>query len=187
MLKTPIYDNEDIEEFDLEEEPPPIDLEALVKKARRSREIDVSDVQALLATADDDQAELLYERLQKMGIRIMSATGQTIDELGDSSNLLTNLDNELSETDEVLRAAGLKMIPVHTYLKEIGQVPLLAAKQEIWLSTQLAAAAVLDRLSKEADDPSQSKMTKKNAFPYHYRRIHEYVDELGSCFICCKS
>ena len=89
---------------------PPIDLEALVKKARRSREIDVSDVQALLATADDDQAELLYERLQKMGIRIISATGQTIDDFGDSSNLLTNLDNELSETDEVLRGGRLKMI-----------------------------------------------------------------------------
>jgi RNA polymerase primary sigma factor len=33
--------------------------------------------------------------------------------------------------------------PVHTYLKEIGQVPLLAAKQEIWLATQLVAASVL--------------------------------------------
>ena len=39
-------DNQNIEEFDLEEESTPIDLEALVKKARRSREIDVSDVQA---------------------------------------------------------------------------------------------------------------------------------------------
>jgi RNA polymerase primary sigma factor len=40
--------------------------------------------------------------------------------------------------------------PVHTYLKEIGQVPLLQAEQEIWLSTQLVAASVLDRLSSEA-------------------------------------
>jgi RNA polymerase primary sigma factor len=150
-------DNQDIEEFDLEEEEEtPIDLEALVKKARRSREIDISDVQALLATADDDQAELLYERLQKMGIRIISATGQTIDDFGDSSNLLTNLDNELSQTDEVLTGGTVEDDPVHTYLKEIGQVPLLAAEQEIWLSTQLVAATVLDHLSKEAVDPSQS-------------------------------
>jgi RNA polymerase primary sigma factor len=149
-------DNQDVEEFDLEEEPTPIDLEALVKKARRSREIDVSDVQALLATADDDQAELLYERLQKMGIRIVSASGQTVDDFGDSSSLLANLENELTETEEVLTGGTVEDDPVHTYLKEIGLVPLLAAEQEIWLSTQLVAASVLDNLSKEAVDPSQS-------------------------------
>lgn len=148
-------DNQDIEEFDLEEEAAPIDLEALVKKARRSREIDVSDVQALLATADDDQAELLYERLQKMGVRIVTATGQTVDDFGDSSNLLTNLENDLDDV-EVITGGTVEDDPVHTYLKEIGQVPLLAAEQEIWLSTQLVAATVLDHLSKEAVDPSRS-------------------------------
>ncbi len=40
--------------------------------------------------------------------------------------------------------------PVHTYLKEIGQVPLLTAEQEIWLATQMAAAKVLDRLTRDA-------------------------------------
>ncbi|MCB9420863.1 MAG: RNA polymerase sigma factor RpoD [Ardenticatenaceae bacterium] len=153
-------DNQDIEEFDLEEEDDdeatPIDLEALVKKARRSREIDISDVQALLATADDDQAELLYERLQKMGIRIISATGQTIDDFGDSSSLLASLESDLDDTDDVLSGGTVEDDPVHTYLKEIGQVPLLAAEQEIWLSTQLVAASVLDKLSREAVDTSQS-------------------------------
>ena len=37
--------------------------------------------------------------------------------------------------------------PVHTYLREIGRVPLLTAEQEVWLSTQLAAAAVLENLT----------------------------------------
>lgn len=149
-------DNQDIEDFDLEEESPPIDLEALVKKARRSHEIDASDVQALLATADDDQAELLYERLQKMGIRIISASGQVVDDFSDSSSLLANIESDLSDVDDALTGGTVEDDPVHTYLKEIGQVPLLAAEQEIWLSTQLVAASVLDKLSKEAVDPSRS-------------------------------
>jgi len=65
-----------------------LDLEALVKKARRSHEIEESDVQAILATADEVQAEKLYDRLQKMGIRVISATGKTVDAVGESSNVL---------------------------------------------------------------------------------------------------
>ncbi|MCP4417791.1 MAG: hypothetical protein GY805_14295, partial [Chloroflexi bacterium] len=42
---------------DNEAEAEVIDVEALVKKARRSREINETDVQALLATADEEQAE----------------------------------------------------------------------------------------------------------------------------------
>jgi RNA polymerase primary sigma factor len=128
-----------------------IDLEALVKKARRSREIDASDVQALLAMTDDDQADLLYERLQKLGIRIISASGQTIDDIGEAAKLLSTFDEDLSDTDDdVYLGTGAEDDPVHTYLKEIGQVPLLAAEQEIWLATQLVAASVLDRISREA-------------------------------------
>ena len=49
-----------------------LDFEALVKSARRSRKIDEADVQAILAMASDDEAELLYERLQKLNIRIVA-------------------------------------------------------------------------------------------------------------------
>ncbi|MCA9975716.1 MAG: sigma-70 family RNA polymerase sigma factor, partial [Anaerolineales bacterium] len=154
-------DNQDIEEFDLEQESTSIDLEALVKKARRSREIDAADVQALLATADDDQAELLYERLQKMGVRIVSASGETVDDLGDSQ-LLANLDKDLGDVEDAFSGGTVEDDPVHTYLKEIGQVPLLAAEQEIWLSTQLVAASVLDQLSKDAVDPSQSNADEED-------------------------
>ena len=34
------------------------DIEAVVKAARRSRQIEEADVQAILASADDDQADL---------------------------------------------------------------------------------------------------------------------------------
>jgi RNA polymerase primary sigma factor len=131
-----------------ENEAPVIDIEALVKQARRSREINESDVQALLASADEEQAERLYARLQKLNIRIVSESGETLDDFSEPSRLLSDLDDddEKDETTSYLTGT-VEDDPVHTYLKEIGQVPLLTADQEIWLSTQLTAATVLDRLN----------------------------------------
>ena len=143
--------DENIEEEENEEQAEVIDIEALVKQARRSREINESDVQALLASADEDQAERLYARLQKLNIRIVSDSGETLDDFSESSRLLTNIDddeNEKSNKTSYLTGT-VEDDPVHTYLKEIGQVPLLTADQEIWLSTQLTAATVLERLNND--------------------------------------
>ena len=146
-------ENGNIDQFDdmaeIEDiEPDLMDIEALVKKARRSREIDEADVQALLASADDEQADRLYERLQKLDIRIISASGETLEDFGDSK-LLESFDEDVDDIAETGYLTGtVEDDPVHTYLKEIGQVPLLTAEQEIWLSTQLSAALVLDELSR---------------------------------------
>ena len=129
-------------------EPQSIDIEALVKKARRSRQIEEADVQAILASADEEQADKLYEQLQRLGIRIVSDSGQTIEELGESSNLLEiELGEESADAEAPIYSTDVEDDPVHTYLKEIGQVPLLTAEQEIWLATQLAAATKLERLT----------------------------------------
>jgi RNA polymerase primary sigma factor len=132
-----------------------IDIEALVKKARRSRKIEEADVQAILASADEDQADSLYERLQQLGIRIVSESGETIEDLGDASSLLeAEMDEEEAAQPEVARtyARDGEDDPVHTYLKEIGRVSLLTAEQEIWLATQLAAATTLEKLTKEVTE-----------------------------------
>jgi RNA polymerase primary sigma factor len=133
-----------------------LDIEALVKKARRSRQIDEADVQAILATADEEQAGQLYDRLQKMGIRVVSASGETVDDLGEASNLLdSDLDDDLDIGDDHdYLVSDSEDDPVHTYLKEIGQVPLLTSEQEIWLSTQLKAAVEMDRLTKTLSEDS---------------------------------
>jgi RNA polymerase primary sigma factor len=123
----------------------PIDVEELVRKARRSRQIAESDVQSILATASEDEADLLYERLQKLNIRIVSSDGEVVDDPGEIG-LLDNLD-ELEGDSEDLYLGDAEDDPVHTYLKEIGQVPLLSAEQEIWLATQMQAARVLDRIN----------------------------------------
>jgi RNA polymerase primary sigma factor len=129
-----------------------VDFEALVKRARRSRQIDEADVQAILATASDDEAEMLYERLQKLNIRIVAENGETLDDPSESTGLMAIVDDEDSLDDDVedLGSYIVEDDPVHTYLKEIGQVPLLAAEQEIWLATQMEAARVLDRLTHDA-------------------------------------
>ncbi len=144
--------DDEYEDDELDDTPEPMDVEALVKKARRSREIEESDVQAILATADDAQAEKLYDRLQQMGIRIISASGKTVDAVGESANVLTSYDDDPLDIDDGAFATGeAEDDPVHTYLKEIGQVPLLKSKQEIWLSTQLKGATELDRLTKNLE------------------------------------
>ncbi len=129
-----------------------LDFEALVKRARRSRKIDEADVQAILATASDDEAELLYERLQKLNIRIVAENGDTLDDPGESTGLMDIVDNDLVDEEDVSDLGDyiVEDDPVHTYLKEIGQVPLLAVEQEIWLATQMAAARVLERLTRDA-------------------------------------
>lgn len=130
-----------------------LDFEALVKRARRSRQIDEADVQAILATASDDEAELLYERLQKLNIRIVAENGETLDDPAESTGLMAIVDDDESLLDDDVEDLGTYIVeddPVHTYLKEIGQVPLLTVEQEIWLATQMSAARVLDRLTRDA-------------------------------------
>ena len=167
--------DENIED-ESEDQAEAIDIEALVKKARRSREINEADVQALLASADEDQAERLYARLQKLNIRIVSENGETLDDFGESTSLLGNLEEEEDKDASTAYLTGtVEDDPVHTYLKEIGQVPLLTADQEIWLSTQLTAATVLDRLNNDVteDDNDSEEEVDFRAMVANYTNLLE--------------
>ncbi|MFN2222788.1 MAG: sigma-70 family RNA polymerase sigma factor, partial [Candidatus Promineifilaceae bacterium] len=125
-----------------------IDIQALVQQAGRSGKINESDLQAILATADEEQADRLYEQLQRVGTRIVSKDGRTVDDLSDNSGLLElELDEDIVESSERSYSDEGEEDPVHTYLKEIGQVQLLTAEQEIWLATRLAAASALEELT----------------------------------------
>lgn len=176
--------DDEYEDDELDDAPEPMDVEALVKKARRSREIEESDVQAILATADDAQAEKLYDRLQQMGIRIISASGKTVDAVGESANVLTSYDDDPLEIDDGAFATGeAEDDPVHTYLKEIGQVPLLKSKQEIWLSTQLKGATELDRLTKALD--SEEENEKSSYFRAMIANYAELLENWNQVIIAC--
>jgi RNA polymerase primary sigma factor len=153
-----------------------IDIEALVKKARRSRQIEEADVQTILASADEEQADKLYEQLQRMGIRIVSDTGQTIEDLGESSNLLEiELGKEDADAEAPSYATGAEDDPVHTYLIEIGTVPLLTAEQEIWLATQLSGATTLERLTSQAmEDGSSENLYVRTMLANYEALLHSW-------------
>ena len=149
-----------------------LDIEALVKKARRSRQIKEADVQAILASADDEQADRLYEQLQRLGIRIVSDTGVTIEDLGDTGGLLGNA-QESEEQQDVAKSylPDGEDDPVHTYLKEIGQVPLLTAEQEIWLATQLAAATALEHLTTQMIEEGGQENIRSRTILANYKTL----------------
>lgn len=125
----------------------PIDIDALIKRARKKGEIDESDVQNILAVAEDDVAERLYERLQRLGIRIVSDDEQneadTFDLMGKGKKAATNASGYYD--------SGQQDDPVQTYLREIGQVPLLTSEHEVWLSVQIVANAELTLLTSQAE------------------------------------
>lgn len=149
-----------------------IDIEALVKRARRSRQIEETDVQAILASADDDQADRLYEQLQRLGIRIVSENGETIEDLSDASGLLeAEIAEEVEEAGTRPYAAEVEDDPVHTYLKEIGRVPLLTAEQEIWLATQLAAASTLERYTTQVMEDNGQENIHSRTLQLNYQEL----------------
>jgi RNA polymerase primary sigma factor len=152
-----------------EQETETIDVEALVKRARRSRVIEEADVQAILASADEEQADKLYEQLQRLGIRIVSESGETLEDLGDTSSLLEAELDEDDEDSDAYYGGDVEDDPVHTYLKEIGQVPLLTAEHEIWLATQLAAATSLEHLTSQTIEENGSSNQHLHTLQLNYK------------------
>ncbi|HCB50606.1 MAG TPA: hypothetical protein DEP47_14095, partial [Chloroflexi bacterium] len=167
-----LEDAENIQENEVE--PQTIDIEALVKEARRSRVIEEADVQAILASADEEQADRLYEQLQRLGIRIVSDEGETIEDMSDANALLeAELEEEDDEDETRPYVHEAEDDPVHTYLKEIGQVSLLTAEQEIWLATQLAAATTLERLTTQVMDEDGQESIHARTIMANYQSLLE--------------
>lgn len=150
-----------------------LDMEALVKKARRTRVIDEADMQAILASASEEQSDRLYAQLQRLNVQIISATGEAIDNFAES-DLLSSLDDDDIDGSGYL-ALDVEDDPVHTYLREIGQVPLLTAEQEIWLSTQLTAVSALESLKEQLingeDDEDALESARFRAMMANYTAI----------------
>lgn len=177
---------EEIEENELEEDASDqIDIDAILKKARRSHEISESEIQSILATADENVAEQLYERLQKLNIRIVPADGgaDIDDDLDEVADWVPAVGEEQEDIDIDDDWGAIEDDPVHTYLKEISQVPLLSSAQEIWLATQLGAALSLDHFIHEAStdsEPVGSTMHVRTALRV-YQSLQTHWQTIGDC------
>jgi len=158
-----------------------VDIEALVREARRRKRIDESVILEILANADERQAEILYEQLQAYGIELVGANGQTLDEPLDFGFQEDDSDGLSVGEDE----AGAPILvsendPIYTYLKEIGQVPLLTSEQETWLATRLVGAKLLERLTEQAAQEAKPGQSHKRTL---YLACRELVDHWSAASV----
>ena len=116
--------------------------------------------------------------------------GDLLDDLPDDDDLEDLDDDDLLNDNLALDTANLADDPVRMYLKEIGQVPLLDTNRETWISTQIAAAQLLQALIDTLSGDAQPEETSEAPDPaavvalafQHIRRNWEEVEDGAQAF-----
>ncbi len=132
-------------------------LQAMIVQGKKDGMIRAADLNALLEkmTLTPEKIEEIYDRFDAMGIQIITAeleldTDDALDLEGDID--LVGLEEE-DLVDPVDLAAEYSLDdPVRMYLKEIGQVKLLSAEEEVELAKRVA----------EGDQAAKNKLTEAN-------------------------
>ncbi len=133
-------------------------LQALITQGKKDGMIRAADLNAQLEKMQltPEKIEEIYDRFEAMNIQIITAELElSDDDLGVEGELdidLSGLDDE-DLVDPVDLAAEYSLDdPVRMYLKEIGQVKLLSAEEEVELAKRVA----------EGDQAAKNKLTEAN-------------------------
>ena len=134
-------------------------LQNLITQGKKDGMIRATDLNAVLEKMQltPEKIEEIYDRFETMNIQIITAELEL--DLGDDDLGLDGDDIDLSGLDEedlvdpVDLAAEYSLDdPVRMYLKEIGQVKLLSAEEEVELAKRVA----------EGDQEAKNKLTEAN-------------------------
>ena len=130
-------------------------IAALIAKAQKEGSVQATELNAELEKLDlsAEKIEQIYDTFEAMGIQVVSPELE-LDLGGDLDLDLPDLDDGEEElVDPVELAAEYSLDdPVRMYLKEIGQVKLLSAEEEVELAKRVA----------EGDKKAKDKLTEAN-------------------------
>ena len=134
-------------------------LQALIAQGRKEGMIRASDLNAQLEKLDltPEKIEEIYDRFEAMNIQIigneleLDLDDDLVDDMGDDLDLADLKEEDLIDPVDLAAEYNLDD-PVRMYLKEIGQVKLLSAEEEVELAKRVA----------EGDQDAKNKLTEAN-------------------------
>ena len=134
-------------------------IQNLIIQGRKDGMINASDLNAQLEKMDlsPEKIEEIYDRFEAMNIQIISSDLDLVDDVDLGLVLDDDLDLSVLEDEELVDPVDLAAEynlddPVRMYLKEIGQVKLLSADEEVELAKKIA----------EGDQEAKNKLTEAN-------------------------
>lgn len=126
------------------------EVKKLIEKGKKQGYLTVEDILAVFPEAEEQLEELdeFFNRLQAHGVDVFETV--TEEELKEGEKGLTDLEKELAALATL--EEGGSTDPVRMYLREIGRIPLLTAKDEVSLAQRI----------EKGDRKAKAKLTESN-------------------------